>query len=326
MDEINKFKFLEFFQEFTKENGNKPSVRECAVAFKATDRMIQTLLKKEVLPHLRQMVKKYMSCKENNYIDESHISHDHTFDSEVLKHYSGREGWPSEEQKEAYWRHSRKNIYLPDTVDFLLHEEQISLNEHTESSLYHKTFVKYPNYSSGSRSFLEKISNEICKDVNTDQEKALALVNWVSQINNNPYIHRVPQLPYIYGGTEEEVIKKGQLECNEISRVLCFLCQIQGLPARCVFHMPVKEGAEGHACTEIYYDGKWHWFDQNACFGIFRPDGCFASVVEISRNLNWINELPFLGYQYTYISLFNGCLSIVPYNIDCIDHYQYTWQ
>ncbi|MDD5728414.1 MAG: transglutaminase domain-containing protein, partial [Victivallales bacterium] len=158
--------------------------------------------------------------------------------------------------------------------------------------------------------------------------KALALVGLIANPKDSPYRGTNMIWERFLGGSEEEVIKKGWHMCNEISRALAFLCQVAGLPARPVFIFtdPVYF-AHGHAQTEIFFDGKWNLVEQNHGLLYLKPDGYFASTVELRNNPDIVNSRADAGSMLALCSCcFTAPTAIIQYRIDDVSRYNYLWQ
>ena len=113
-------------------------------------------------------------------------------------------------------------------------------------------------YVGGARPMLEAIVSEHVRESMSGREKALALMRRVR--DNRDAGLASPGL--FNGGTEEELLKRGAIMCNEVSRLYACLCQIAGLPAR-LYCAHIS----GHMMNEVYVDGQWAWVD--AMKGIF---------------------------------------------------------
>jgi hypothetical protein len=116
--------------------------------------------------------------------------------------------------------------------------------------------------------------------------------------------------------------------CNEITRVLVFLCQIAGIPVRTVFMFtdPLTH-VGGHAVTEIYFDGKWNLVENNQGVMFRKDDGYFASAVELRDDPSIVNSRPDVGGGLCLChAAYTGPMSMLLYSIDNIDHYSYATQ
>lgn len=326
---ITDGKILEFYRGFIRKHQRKPTIEEIAVHFKTTTGVINGKMAalNQELNNCKAAYQDWLLTDKVAGAPKPDFPYKGPYASGVnLKKFTGREGWNDASLQALYWQGCRTNVYLEGTVDYYQHEEMIVLNKTTAGELYDPRKAYCPKYQKGSRQFLEKIAGEIAAGTKSDRERAIRLMLWISRIPSGPYKHRVKNFVYFLGGTEEEVIKKGAAMCNEVARVLCFLAQIMGMPARGAFHFPTVRGAEGHACAEIYFEGKWNWFDETGGYGVLRKDGYFANTWELNHDPTPVTLAPFLGQAYAYPSLFTGTNCIVPYNIDDIARYRYDWQ
>jgi hypothetical protein len=252
-----------------------------------------------------------------------------------LKPFTGRNGWPDLRDRMIYWHDAAEIGYLPGTVDYVLHDEQIALTPETESYFYSSDAVNLPDYQQGSRPYLEKVLQETTEGCQTDRAKALALVRLIGNPDTSPY--RDPAYIDMYGpnyferplgGTEEQVLQKGWHMCNEITRALVFLCQIARIPARTLFLFtdPLTH-VGGHAVTEIFFDGKWNLVENNQGVMFLTDGGYFASAVEIRDNPAIVNRRPDVGLGLCLChACYTGPISVLQYSIDRVDHYSYATQ
>jgi len=137
-------------------------------------------------------------------------------------------------------------------VDVEVIDDQIILNARTVEYIYSEFTPLELRYEPTSRPMLEAVVAEHVREGFSDREKALALMRRVRD-NQDAGLAR-PGL--FYGGDEEDLLKRGAIMCNEVSRLFVCLCQIAGLPAR--LHC---SHISGHMMTEVYTDGKWGWID-----------------------------------------------------------------
>ena len=167
-----------------------------------------------------------------------------------------------------------------DNVEYERLLQQILLCDKTKDYLY--STPKPTSYECGSRPVLEKIVDEVCKDAKTETDKALSLMRYIRDLKD-----KVDGRDYFYGGTEEELIKKGERYCERVSRLMCGLCDIAGIPARVIFHV-----SGGHLTTEVFVDGAWGYIDPR--FGLFyiNENGRLLSVIEIADNPEVIFNQP----------------------------------
>ena len=137
-------------------------------------------------------------------------------------------------------------------VDVEVIDGQLALTPKTVEHLYSDFTPTRMHYVPGSRPMLETVVREHVTDGMSDREKALALMRRVRDNQDTGLAN-----PGLFcGGDEEDLLKRGALMCNEVSRLYVCLCQIAGLPAR--LHC---SHLSGHMMTEVQTDGQWGWID-----------------------------------------------------------------
>ena len=144
------------------------------------------------------------------------------------------------------------------------------------------------SYKVGSRPILERAVEEATRGCTTECDKVIGLMSYIRDLKE-----KSGGRDYFYGGTEEELIKKGERYCERVARLMCGLCDIAGLPARVIFHL-----SGGHLTNEVWYDGGWHYVDPR--FGLFYIDseGELMSVRDIIRDPDVIRNQPEWVYAY----------------------------
>lgn len=137
-------------------------------------------------------------------------------------------------------------------VDIEIINGQLGLSEKSADYIYSDFTPTEIRYAPGSRPMLEAVVKQVVTGDMSEREKTLALMRRCR--DNQDMGLAKPGL--FTGGTEEELLKRGAIMCNEISRVFVCLCQIAGLPARvhCA-HI------SGHMMSEVLIDEKWAWID-----------------------------------------------------------------
>ncbi len=160
-------------------------------------------------------------------------------------------------------------------VDVQIIAGQLALTEETQEYVYDGDFTPTDiPYLPGSRPLLEKTLNDVVKPAMSDQEKALAIMRRCRDNRD-----RGLKGGNWTGGSEEELLKRGAIMCNEISRVFACLCQIAGLRARVMCaHI------SGHMMSEVEVDGKWWWIDSMQGCYCFTDDGSPASTWDLLQD------------------------------------------
>lgn len=137
-------------------------------------------------------------------------------------------------------------------VDIQIIDGQLGLCAKTADYIYTKFTPAKMKYRPGSRPLLEAAVAEVVRPRMSDRAKALALMRRCRD-NRDRGLRRAGLFS---GGSEEDMLKRGAIMCNEISRVFVCLCQIAGLPAR-IYSAHIS----GHMMAEVMTDGKWGWID-----------------------------------------------------------------
>lgn len=193
-----------------------------------------------------------------------------------------------------------RSVYRPGTVDYVMFDEAVVLNERTAEAIYTDFTPLDQPYARGSRVFLEKVADQVTDGLGDDRAKAIALMDWCRDI---PFTYAPQSRTFgegqgeaFHGGAEEEVIRKGSSMCNEQARVLCVLAQIAGIPSRYIGHMLQIDyddpaSMTGHGVNELYVDGAWAYFDIRGKF-FQKADGSLASTWELICDPSIIDQQP----------------------------------
>jgi len=329
---------LEFYQETTRQRGYPPFPIEIALKYELE--MPEAIKEyNEVIRHIAEITIKVERPRQNSpEVAEANLPPKSPPDGPAgvdLKRFTGRNGWPNQRDRMIYWLDAARNGYARGSVDFVLHDEQVALTPETEAYFYSAEAVRLPQYEKGGRPFLEQVVEETTAGCTSDRARALALARLIGNPDTSPYRNPEYQAQYgegyfkrPLGGTEEEVLRKGWHMCNEISRALVFLSQVAGMPARPVFlFTDPLTGVGGHCVTEIFFDGKWNMVENNWGIMFLMDDGYFASVVELRDHPEIVNSRSDVGGGLCLChAAFTGPISILPYSIDNVAHYNYPLQ
>ncbi|MFB3893840.1 MAG: transglutaminase family protein [Phycisphaerae bacterium] len=229
--------------------------------------------------------------------------------------------------------------YPPDSVDAVMQDEQIWLNDQTAEYIYTDFTPTKATYRRGSRQKLEEIVERQTRGCRTPRAKALALMRFCRDIPEN-FPSPVDPKTVFFGGTEEEFIKKGSRECNEMARTMIVLCQIAGVPARYVGHfgqyLPSLEYFAGHGVVEAFVEGKWMYIDMEGGKFFIKPDGTFADAWELKNDLSlldaqpkWVTREIKKGYSVETTRLYLSPRSITVvnnYSVNDFARYNYPWR
>ena len=175
------------------------------------------------------------------------------------------------------WMQRVLGYYGPEGgVDVEVINSQLILNEKTADYIYSEKFTPLQvEYQQGDRPMLEKIAKDLTTILSDPKQKALAIMRWVRDNRDRGLQDKYP----FDGGTEEELIKRGALMCNEVSRLFCALAQIAGLPAR-VFCSHIS----GHMMCEALVGQSWWWIDPMKGTYCYKDDGSVASAWDLKND------------------------------------------
>ena len=185
----------------------------------------------------------------------------------------------------------QKNVFLAnyeqmranygDTVDGQLLNCQILLCEETVKELYSDAWQK-THYRKGSRPQLESIVSALTENAHTQWEKVLSIMRFCRDL----YKKENGKLLF-YGGTEEELMKKGEQLCECLARLMVALCEIAEIAGRIVTHI-----GGGHLTCEVCVNSRWAYIDPRAGIFYLKTDGTVASVWDLLQNPSIMDDQP----------------------------------
>lgn len=180
-----------------------------------------------------------------------------------------------EERRRAYllnYEQLRRNY--GENVEYQLRREQVILCPQTYDYLYGAFTPLRTRYTKGSRPALESVVSECTRDAATERERALALMRLCRDL----YLKEPGRdfKTYVYGGTEEQLLEKGEILCECLGRLYVALCEVAGIPARVVMH-----DIGGHITAEAFVDGSWAYIDPRLGVYCVKPDGALASTLDL---------------------------------------------
>jgi hypothetical protein len=170
-------------------------------------------------------------------------------------------------------------------VDIQIIDGQLGLCARTADYLYSDFTPDTLAYVPGSRPLLEKTLAELdLGDSTSQREKALAIMRRCRDNRDRGLAGRGCAW---CGGSEEDLLKRGAIMCNEISRVFVCLCQMAGMPAR-VYSAHIS----GHMMAEVLTDGKWGWIDPMKGIAAVNDAGEPASAWELLQDPKLFERQP----------------------------------
>ncbi len=178
------------------------------------------------------------------------------------------------------WNWKQLHINYGDNVEFEKLAGQIVLCPETEAMIY--AAPSPVRYIPGTRPQLENTVAGLLIDCKTEREKLLALLRFTRDLYKK---YGGEQL--FYGGTEEELIKKGEWLCECLGRLIVALAEIARIPGRIVMHV-----AGGHITAELYIEDGWVYVDPRCGMLYEKPNGRLASVRDCTRERTLFSSQP----------------------------------
>jgi len=99
----------------------------------------------------------------------------------------------------------------------------------------------------------EELSDEICADGDTDEEKVQAIYNWM--IVNFEYDYDYQPLLQYFNVRRTLSTHKGV--CYDFANLFAAFCRSQNIPCYVVDGTPYNRATEDHTWNRVYYDGCW---------------------------------------------------------------------
>ena len=87
-----------------------------------------------------------------------------------------------------------------------------------------------------------------------------------------------------FGGTEEQIIKRGSDWCTDVARVGCALYQVAGFPCRIVNLFNLNAAYSGHVIVEVHRSGAWGAVDTSSGVVYQREDCAPATTWELMND------------------------------------------
>lgn len=199
----------------------------------------------------------------------------------------------TKEEKEIYkvnW--DQLYINYGDNVEWQRLKKQILLCDETRDYLY---AVPSPvKYQKGTRPYLEAVVEKVTKNCTSPREKVLSLLVFCRDL------YKTHDEQLFYGGTEEELIKKGENLCECMGRLMVSLCEICSFPGRIVMQI-----VGGHIVCEIFLENTWAYFDPRCGMFYLDENNKFLSIDELVKNPHYILEQKdwvrdFVSAKWTY--------------------------
>ena len=180
----------------------------------------------------------------------------------------------------------KNETHATGSVVRVLFDEMLKLDVDSVDYLYSSYTDLTARYIIGSRIFLENIANKL-KEKNDEET-----INNIIKYCRNIVINCDTDIDdFVYGGIEEDVIKRTSYWCTDIARVACVLFQIAGFPSRIIITVNTNFPYCGHIVAEVYYNGKWCITDPNAGVVFKFENGTPASAWDIHNDYELANRI-----------------------------------
>lgn len=194
----------------------------------------------------------------------------------------------------------KNDTHAENSVDRILVEKMIKLDDSSVEYLYNSYTDLSNYYKHQNRIFLENIVNTLkrTKSSETIDNIILYCRNIVKNCDTD-------DADMIFGGTEEEIVKRGTYWCTDIARVACILLQIAGLPSRILITANTKFAYCGHVVVEVFYENKWGVTDPTNGTVIRHQNRTPASAWEIYNDCILGSKTFYQSEQYESVGISN---------------------
>ena len=99
----------------------------------------------------------------------------------------------------------------------------------------------------------EELADDICADCDTDEEKVIAIYDWI--IHNFEYDYGCTPLIQYFDVHQTIETRKGI--CYDFAHLFAALCRSQNIPCYVVDGIPYNPAKDCHTWNRVYFDGSW---------------------------------------------------------------------
>lgn len=178
----------------------------------------------------------------------------------------------------AYRIMLERDAHAPGSVDRVLMERMIRLCPETSAYLYSEYTPTDVTYKGGSRPELESHLKEMVATSRTAEEQIGRIIRFCSVLEKRASGDLDEML---FGGTEEEIMRRGSDWCTDLARVACVLCQMVGLPARVLMLADTDRAYSGHSIVEVFRNDVWGAVDPTYAVVYRHADGSPVSTWDL---------------------------------------------
>ncbi len=177
----------------------------------------------------------------------------------------------------AYWYMFEHDSHAPGSVDRALYERMVRLCAETAPYLYSEYTPAAVEYQQGTRPELERHARALVEMGGPKEPAVEAIAEFCAGLEM-PFTE---ELDFLWGGTEEDIVRRGSYNCTDTARVACVLFQIAGMSARLVTLLNTGEAYSGHQIVEVHRSGRWGAVDPTANVTYRHADRSPASAWEL---------------------------------------------
>lgn len=127
----------------------------------------------------------------------------------------------------------------------------IRLCTETATYLYGEYTPEYGRYEQGSRPELERQLYSVTANCSSSEEQVERIARFTAGLAST----RDDLDDLLFGGAEEEIIRRGSDWCTDLARTACVLCQVAGLPSRVLILADTDRAYSAHSIVEVFRAG-----------------------------------------------------------------------
>ena len=221
----------------------------------------------------------------------------------------------------AYQKMLNNDTHAAGSVDRVLAEQMVRLCSDTVTYLYTDYTPTVVRYIKGSRTELEGYIEQVTANCHSYEERIERIVQFTTKLADKATGEVLESMRF--GGTEEDIIRRGSDWCTDIARVACSLCQIAGVPSRIINLYNTNQAYSGHVIIEAYRTRKWGAADSSTAVVYRHPDGTPASTWDLMNQPTLIESHQCPSAYCTQVDQFLGA-AIVNYFVWQCNDYDYT--
>lgn len=174
----------------------------------------------------------------------------------------------------------RNDPHPSGSVDRRIQERMVLLCAETAPYLYAEYTPTTTHYEPDSHPELERVAQTAIREASSPEERVAALAAFTHGL----VLEEEGLEEMRFGGTEDEIIRRGSDWCTDLARVGCALCQVVGIPARLVALADVEAAYTGHMIVEAFREGVWGATDLHTNVVYRHPDGHPATTWDLQRD------------------------------------------